>query len=107
MTNLISVNQIVTPTSKWQITIPKKIREKIGLKEKKPLNITEEKGKIIIVPIRTAIKEDVWTEERRNKLLKALDEIQGIWANDKTFEKRMKKREKIELEAVEKMRKAY
>jgi hypothetical protein len=52
-------------------------------------------------------KGDVWDATRRKKLIKALEGIKGIWANDKDFEKRQKKREKIEIEAVKKMKKAW
>lgn len=52
-------------------------------------------------------KDDVWDEARRKKLIKALERVKGIWANDKDFEKRQKEREKIEIEAVKKMRKAW
>lgn len=107
MADTMPIGKIVTPTSKWQITIPKKVRETVGLEEKTPLNVSSEKGKIVMTPIRKIVKEDVWTEERRKQLLKALKEIKGIWADDKDFEKRQKERRKIEIRAAKKMRKAW
>lgn len=108
MANLISVNQIVTPTDKWQVTIPKKVREKVGLEEKKPLNITVEKGKIVMAPIKAFVEEDVWDEERRKKLLKALREVRGIWAKDwPQIKKRLERQRKFELKATRKMKNAW
>lgn len=108
MTNLVSANQIVTPTSKWQVTIPKKVREKIGLKEKKPFNVTVEKGRIVMAPIKAVIEEDVWDEERRKKLLKALKEVRGIWAKDwPKIKKRLEKQRKFEIKVAKKMRKGW
>jgi len=107
MPNVVPVDQVVVPTSKWQVTIPKKIRENIGLASKKPLNVTAQNGKIVITPIEKIVQEEPWTETRRQKLLKALKEVKGIWADDKDFEKRQKEREKFEIEAVKKMKKAW
>lgn len=105
MINLISINQIVTPTGKWQITIPKKVREKIGMEEKRPLNITVERGKIVMAPIKAFVEEDVWNEERRKKLLAALRKTKGIWANNQTGIKRIQNQRKRDLKEIEKLRK--
>lgn len=100
------INQIITPTSRWQITIPKKIRKRVGLKERKPFNITVDKGKIVMVPIKAFIEEDFWDEERRKKLLKALKEIRGIWAKDwPEIKKKLEKQRKKDLKEIEKLRK--
>lgn len=107
MTHIMPVNQIVIPTSKWQVTIPKTVREKVGLERQVPLNVSQENGRIVMVPIKLVIKESSWNEERRKKLLKALAGIKGIWANDKDFEKRETEKEKIEIEAAKRMRKAW
>lgn len=106
MPTVILIDQIVTPTQKWQVTIPKKIREEIGLVEKTPLNVTTDNGKITMVPIKTAIQEDVWTEGRRRKLLAALKEVRGIWAKDwPKIKKRLEKQRRKDLREVEKLRK--
>jgi len=101
----IPINQVVIPSQKWQVTIPKKIREKINLVGKTPLNITADNGKITMVPIRKAILEDVWTEERRKKLLAALKEVKGIWAKDwPEIKKRLAKQRKRDLKEIKKLR---
>lgn len=108
MPDVIPINQIVTPTSKWQITIPKKLREKLNMEKKTPLNATVKDGSLIMVPIKKMVKEDIWTEERRKELLKALKEARGIWAKDwPKIKKRLEKQRKIELEAAKKARKAW
>lgn len=108
MTNLILVNQIVTPTSKWQVTIPKKVREKIGLEEKRPLNVTVERGKIVMAPIKAFVEEDVWDEERRKKLLEALKEVRGVWAKDwPEIKKRLERQRKFEIKIAKKMKKGW
>lgn len=59
MANAAILNQIVFPTQKWQVTIPKKIREEVGLKKRKPLLIWAEHGKIVMVAIKKIVTEDV------------------------------------------------
>jgi len=103
MPRIMPIDQIVIPTERWQVTIPKKIREEMGLEEKIPLNVTVENNKITIVPIKKVVGEDIWTEERRKKLLKALKEVKGIWAKDwPKIKKRLAKQRKIEIEATKK-----
>lgn len=106
MPNLIPVGQIVTPTSKWQVTIPKKIREDVGLDKKTPLNVTSNNGKIMMLPIKRIVKEEVWTEEKRKKLLKEVKKIKGIWADDwPEIKKRLAKQRKTDLEEIKKLKK--
>jgi len=107
MPQLMPINQIVVPTDKWQVTIPKKIRNSIALEKKTPLNVRSDNGEIIFTPIKMIAKEDVWTEERRKKLYQSLQEIKGIWANDKSWPKIRKRRKKIEIEASKKRRKEW
>jgi len=108
MPTTIPIDQVVIPSQKWQVTIPKKIREEINLVGKTPLNITADNGKITMVPIRKAILENIWTEEKRKKLLKALKETRGIWADDWTkIKKRLEKQRKVEIIAAKKTRKAW
>lgn len=57
MTNATVFNQIVFPTQKWQVTIPKKIREEMKLKERKPLLVTTKDGKIYLTPIKKIVTE--------------------------------------------------
>ena len=108
MPQLMPIDQIVVPTSKWQVTIPKKIRDKIALKKKTPLNVRSDNGEIIFTPIKMIAKEDIWTEQRRKKLYKAVKEIQGIWADDwPKIKKRLAKQRKIELAAARERRKEW
>ncbi len=105
---IIPIDQIVTPTERWQVTIPKKIREELGLVELLPFNVASDNGKITMIPVKKIVKEDVWTEERRKKLLKALKEVKGIWAKDwPKIKKRFEKQRKIEIKAAKKMREAW
>lgn len=107
MPQIISVDQIVIPTSKWQVTIPKKLREKLDMKKKIPLNATVKDGKLVMVPIKKIVKEDIWNEERRRKLLKALREVRGMWADDDKGITRIKKQRKRDLKEIKKLRKAW
>jgi bifunctional DNA-binding transcriptional regulator/antitoxin component of YhaV-PrlF toxin-antitoxin module len=105
---IIPIDQIVIPTSRWQVTIPKKIREEAGLAERFPLNVSSDNGKITMVPVKKMVKEDVWTEKRRKKLLKALEEVRGIWAKDwPEIKKKLAKQRKIEFKAAREMRKVW
>ena len=52
-------------------------------------------------------QEDAWDPVKRKKILKALKEIRGIWADDKDFDKRQKERHEIEIKAAEEMKKAW
>lgn len=52
-------------------------------------------------------EDDAWNAARREKLLKALESVKGIWADDKDFEKRQRKREKIEIQTAKDMKKAW
>lgn len=42
---------IVTPSSKYQIAIPKTIRESLGIKVGQKLNITQSNGSMVITPV--------------------------------------------------------
>lgn len=107
MPNMIPIDQIVVPTSKWQITIPKKIREEVGLEQRKPLSIALMNNMIVMTPVIIMAKEKGWTRVKREKLLQLLNETRGIWVNDKDFDKRQKQRKRVEIEKAKKMRKAW
>lgn len=108
MPTMIPIDQIVVPTSRWQVTIPKKVREELDLEEKTPLNVTSDNGKIVMQPFKKVIKEEVWTEERRRKLYQAVKKIQGLWADDwPEIKKRLEKQRKIELAASKRRRKGW
>lgn len=105
MNNLIPVGEIVKFTPKGQITIPKKIREAFAIDEKTVANITVKGGSIMVVPVKKVASEDVWTEERRKKLLKALKNVQGIWAKDwPEIKRRLAKQRRKDLEEIKKLR---
>ena len=106
MPTMVPIDQIVTPTQKWQVTIPKKIRKELGLMEQLPLNVTSENGKITMMPVKKVVKEDVWTEGRRKKLLAALKEVKGMWAKDwPKIKKRLAKQRTKDLREIKKLRK--
>ena len=78
------------------------------------LAIAKKQGvKITDVMIKQEVKkrklkeEDAWDAKKRKKLLKALEKIRGIWADDKDFDKRQRERDKIEIKAAKEMRKAW
>lgn len=49
----INLDEIVKVQTKGLLTIPKKLRLKIGLEEKDLVKIREEKGRLVIEPLRT------------------------------------------------------
>ena len=49
---LINLDEIVKIQTKGLVTIPKKLRQKIGLEEKDLVKIREEKGRLVIEPLR-------------------------------------------------------
>lgn len=49
----LTQDEIVKIQSKGLITIPKKIRENLGLDETSLLRVREEKGRIVVEPLRT------------------------------------------------------
>lgn len=106
MNNLIPVGEIVKFTPKGQITIPKKIREAFAIDEKTVANISVKGAGIMVVPVKKVATEDVWTEERRKKLLKTLGSIQGIWAKDwPQIKRRLEKQRKRDLVEIKRLRK--
>ena len=44
---------LTTVTTKGQVTIPKKIREGLGIRPKDKLDFSQEEGKIIVTPVKT------------------------------------------------------
>jgi bifunctional DNA-binding transcriptional regulator/antitoxin component of YhaV-PrlF toxin-antitoxin module len=107
MSQLISINQVVYPTSKWQITIPQKVREKVGLSLTTPLNVSSWAGKVLVTPIKQAVAEDIWSEEKRAKLLRVLAQTRGMWTNNKDGLSRIRKQRKIDIEEVKRMKKSW
>lgn len=107
MPTTVPVDQIVIPTSKWQVTIPKKLREKLAMKKKTPLNATVKNNSLVMTPIKKIVKEEIWNEERRQKLLKALREVRGIWADNDEGIKRIKRQRERDLREIKKLKKAW
>ncbi len=49
----VNLEEIVKVQSKGLLTLPKKLRQKIGLEAKDLVKVREEKGRLIIEPLRT------------------------------------------------------
>ena len=82
--------EVVTVSSKGQITIPSRLRKKMNLEEGEALLITEEDGAIKIIPVPKLSKlAGVDREVFRGKVpSKEVEETREEW--DKEFEKRLK-----------------
>ena len=102
----MNIGTIVTPNTKGQIVIPKKIRDDLIITEDTPLNIRIMDDGIYIHPI-TEVVTNAEEDKRHQVLMRILKETQGTWANDKEFNKRQKRMRKMEIAAAKKMRKTW
>ena len=94
------------PNSKGQIVIPKKIRDHLGIGSGTSLNIMVRDDVIHLYPV-IGITTKAEAEISHSKLLAALDETRGMWADDKDFDKRQKMRRKIGISASRKRRQRW
>ncbi|KKQ73750.1 MAG: hypothetical protein US96_C0054G0012 [Candidatus Woesebacteria bacterium GW2011_GWB1_38_5b] len=78
--------------SKGQITIPKEIRDELGLGDSFWLKIFPKNGKIIAKPINKSNKKKISVDEWREKLLT----MDTSWFTEKDVEQIRKNREQIE-----------
>ena len=102
----MNIGTIVTPNTKGQIVIPKKVRDELNITQNTPLNIRIMDDGIYIHPI-TEVVTNAEEDKRHRILLQILRETQGAWADDKGFDKRQKKMRKMEIAAAKRMRKAW
>ncbi len=79
----------------------------LSLAKKQGVTITDKMIQEEVKKKSSEKQEDAWDAEKRKKLLKALEKVKGIWADDKDFEKRQKERDKIEIAAAREMRKSW
>lgn len=101
----MNIGIIVTPNTKGQVVIPKKIRDDLGISAGETLNVIVSGGGIHMYPVSGVVTG----EERSNKrqmLLEVLKSTQGTWAGD-DWPKTEKRRKKIELKASGERKKAW
>lgn len=102
----MNIGNIVEPNSKGQIVIPKKIRDELNINEDTSLNIVVREDGIYIHPVKEVITYKEAKASRRI-LLELLKETRGMWVGDKDFNQRQKQREKLEIAAAKRMKKAW
>lgn len=102
----MNIGSIVEPNSKGQIVIPKKIRDELNIKEDTPLNIVVRENGIYIHPVKEVITYEE-AKTSRTILLELLNETRGMWAGDKNFSQRQAQREKLEIVASKRMKRAW
>lgn len=102
----MNIGTIVTPNTKGQVVIPKKIRDQLHIDENTSLNVRVVDDGIYIHPIKEVVTNA--EEDKRHKVfLKILEETRGVWADDKDFDGRQKKMKRLEMKAARKMKKAW
>ncbi|OGY09424.1 MAG: hypothetical protein A2782_01225 [Candidatus Blackburnbacteria bacterium RIFCSPHIGHO2_01_FULL_43_15b] len=74
----MKVGYIVTPNTKGQIVIPKKVRDFLKINENVPLNLQQVDQGIYIHPI----SEVVTKQETETSFTDILRKTQGAWAGD-------------------------
>lgn len=81
MENTISVDTVIMPRAKGEITIPIELRKKYNITPKTPIGITDFGGRIILVPIRPVPikKEDIRNKKWWSRTEKVLKETWGAW----------------------------
>lgn len=104
----MNVGTIVTPNTKGQIVIPKKIRDGLNITKNTSLNIRVIDDGIYIHPI-TEVVTNSEEDKRHKALLQILKETQGAWADADwdAYDKLEKRRKKIELAAAKRNKKAW
>lgn len=90
---------IVTPMERGQITLPKAVREKLGITQGMPLNLVVEDGTIKIKPLHTMVVDSprvIKPTLSRKEYVKALRAMHGVlWTKeDDIAREKMRKKEK-------------
>ncbi len=97
------IQHIAQPNTKWQIVIPKKVRDELGLSSPIPMTIHAENGRVHMTPL----EQPKSHQFNREKLIAALAKARGMWGPETPEEKRKRlEREKLELLASKKRRDA-
>ncbi|RLE78763.1 MAG: AbrB family transcriptional regulator [Thermoprotei archaeon] len=73
------MEEIVKVTRKGQITIPKSIRDLLGIEEGDLLSVREEGGKIILVKLGVPSPGEPVGEEEYERILEELEEERRKW----------------------------
>lgn len=101
----MNIGIIVTPNTKGQIVIPKKIRDDLNISAGQPFNMITSNGGIHLYPVNEVVTE----EEKSNQkevFLEILKSTQGAWAGD-DWPQTEKRRRKIEIKASRERKKAW
>lgn len=98
----MKVGTITEPNAKGQIVIPKKIRDALNITPGKPLNLILRGGGIYVYPF----EEVLSSLETEGSYLKILQKTQGAWRGD-DWEKTEKRRQRIELAASNRRKRAW
>lgn len=93
---------IVTPNTKGQIVIPKKMREALGINQQVNLNLVLRTDGIFLQPI----KEIIGPTENRAQFLKILEKTRGSWAGD-NWPTTENKRRALEVKEAKKRKQAW
>ena len=101
-----TINEIVKPMERGQITIPISIRKKLKITPQDWLWVRLVNDRVVIEPV---IDDKIidWEEKDRKKLLKVLKATRGVWAEDKTYKPRQKKQQKLEAKAAKELKKSW
>lgn len=73
------MNTTISITNKWQIHIPKSLREIMGLEKPGKVAIKAEQGKIVITPVKSAIMQYAGKlHEKYNKKKINIDKVRDL-----------------------------
>ncbi|OGD79837.1 hypothetical protein A2368_04640 [Candidatus Collierbacteria bacterium RIFOXYB1_FULL_49_13] len=98
----MNLNTVATPNTKGQIVIPKKYREKLGIRAGVLVNITLKTGGVFIAPL----EKGTATSDSRYLALTILGRTAGAWAGD-DWEQLETNKKKVELAAAKERREAW
>lgn len=90
------------PNEKWQVVIPKRFREELGLKGGVLLNVSLKEKGVFMVPLERIMT----TPDSRKIYMNILTKTAGTWADD-SWEGTRSRREGIELEASERRKNSW
>lgn len=84
----IDLRTVTNMTSKGQVLIPKDVRDRLGLKPGKPVQVgINDRGEAVVLPAESARIET--PEERRERLMKVLAEVRVRQSTGKTTDEIM------------------
>lgn len=97
----MNIGTIVTPNTKGQVVIPKKIRDGLGIEPGFALNLVVEGNGIHLYPV-----EGVITKIKEDSRIKIWEKTAGAWAGD-DWPKTEKRRRRTELEGSRRRKNAW